>query len=95
MSGDQYNGLDGETSARTSNPVILNYSKTVRDPVQGDICLLKEEIAIIDTPEFQRLRHVRQLDMVYLVYPGAQHTRFEHSLGTLQRHRRHQQQPPA
>lgn len=55
----------------------------VRDPVHGDIQLTAEEVRILDTPEMQRLRGVRQLGTAYLVYPGAQHTRFEHSLGTL------------
>jgi HD superfamily phosphohydrolase len=55
----------------------------VRDPVHGDIHLTAEELAILDTPEMQRLRGVRQLGTAYLVYPGAQHTRFEHSLGTM------------
>jgi hypothetical protein len=55
----------------------------LRDPVHGDIYLTEEELSAIDTPEFQRLRGVRQLGAAYLVYPGALHTRFEHSIGTL------------
>ncbi|MBK9129803.1 MAG: HD domain-containing protein [Phycisphaerales bacterium] len=56
---------------------------TLRDPVHGDIELTAEEIAVIDTPEFQRLRGIKQLGTSYLVFPGATHTRFEHSIGTL------------
>jgi HD superfamily phosphohydrolase len=55
----------------------------IRDPVHGDIYLTSEEMRLLDTREMQRLRGVRQLGTAYLVYPGAQHTRFEHSLGTL------------
>jgi HD superfamily phosphohydrolase len=55
----------------------------VRDPVHGDVYLTSEELALLDTPQMQRLRGVRQLGTAHLVYPGAQHTRFEHSLGTL------------
>ena len=55
----------------------------LRDPVHGDIELTREEIAVIDTPEFQRLRGIKQLGTAYLVFPGAVHTRFEHSIGTL------------
>ncbi len=55
----------------------------VRDPVHGDIYLTHEEMAVLDTPQMQRLRGVKQLGAADLVFPGARHTRFEHSIGTL------------
>lgn len=55
----------------------------VRDPVHGDVYLTHEELALLDTPEMQRLRGIKQLGTAYLVYPGALHTRFDHSIGTL------------
>ena len=61
---------------------MLRYDTIIRDPVHGDIPLTKEEMSIIDTEEMQRLRNVRQLGATYLIYPGAQHSRFEHSIGT-------------
>lgn len=54
----------------------------IRDTIHGDIMLSHEEMAVVDTPEFQRLRYIHQLGTSYLVFPGAHHTRFEHSLGT-------------
>jgi hypothetical protein len=55
----------------------------LRDPVHGDVYLTHEELAVLDTPEMQRLRGVKQLGTAYLVYPGAVHTRFDHSIGVL------------
>jgi uncharacterized protein len=55
----------------------------LRDPVHGDIELSRDELRLCDTPEFQRLRGIKQLGSASLVYPGAVHTRFEHSIGTL------------
>ena len=57
---------------------------TVRDAVHGDIALSAEEAAVMDTLEFQRLRRIKQLGTSDLIYPTAVHTRFDHSLGTLQ-----------
>jgi uncharacterized protein len=55
----------------------------VRDPVHGDVYLTHEELRVLDTREMQRLRGVKQLGSAYLVFPGAVHTRFDHSIGTL------------
>lgn len=60
--------------------------KVFRDPVHNLIGFDKERDALvlelIDTPQFQRLRNIRQLGVTSLVYPGATHTRFSHALGT-------------
>jgi HD superfamily phosphohydrolase len=53
----------------------------IRDPVHGFIDFDARERKAIDTACMQRLRAIKQLAMTYLVYPGTQHTRFEHSLG--------------
>lgn len=55
--------------------------EVVRDPLWNTIRLDPAAVQIIDTPEFQRLRLIRQLGLAYLVYPGATHTRFDHALG--------------
>ncbi len=59
----------------------MSESRSVRDPIHGFIRLTGEEADIVATPPFQRLRGVRQLAFANLVYPGALHTRFEHTLG--------------
>ena len=58
-------------------------TREFRDPVHGLIRLTDQEVNIIDQLPFQRLRRIKQLAMAHLVYPGALHTRFDHSLGTL------------
>ncbi|MBE3595154.1 MAG: HD domain-containing protein [Candidatus Carbobacillus altaicus] len=59
--------------------------KTIRDPVHNLIQFSEKDesiiLRLIDTPEFQRLHHIRQLGLSFLTYPGATHTRFSHSLG--------------
>lgn len=54
-----------------------------RDPIHGFIEVSELELKIIDSPQFQRLRNIKQLATTYLVYPGAEHTRFGHSLGVM------------
>jgi hypothetical protein len=55
----------------------------IRCPVHGFIKLNDWEKTIISQPAFQRLRRVRQLSWTDYIYPGAMHTRFEHSLGVM------------
>ena len=55
--------------------------KAIRDPIWGYIYTPDEILELVDTEDFQRLRNISQLGHVYLVYPGARHSRFEHSLG--------------
>ena len=54
-----------------------------RDPIHGFIDVSAEELKIIDSVPFQRLRNIKQLATTYLVYHGAEHTRFGHSLGVM------------
>jgi len=53
------------------------------DPIHDFVRVYTTELQIIDNPIFQRLRRIRQLSGAHLTYPGAQHTRFEHSLGVM------------
>ncbi|WP_123624499.1 HD domain-containing protein [Halorubrum sp. CSM-61] len=55
--------------------------KAIKDSVHGHVRLGDLAAELVDTPAFQRLRHIKQLSTVRLVYPSANHTRFEHSLG--------------
>jgi hypothetical protein len=67
----------------------LRKPKLFRDPVHDTIALPQEApgdrllITLLDTPEVQRLRRIRQLGLTSVVYPGAEHSRFQHSLGVL------------
>ena len=53
------------------------------DPIHDFVNVYDRELEIIDSPAFQRLRRIKQLAGAHLTYPGAQHTRFEHSLGVM------------
>lgn len=60
----------------------MSFRKIINDPVYGFITIDDELIArIIAHPFYQRLRHIHQMAMAHLVYPGAVHTRLHHSLG--------------
>jgi uncharacterized protein len=59
----------------------MSYGLEIRDPIHGFIYREAKEKKIVDTGVFQRLRLLKQLALANLVYPGAMHTRFEHSLG--------------
>ena len=58
-------------------------AKEIRDSIHGSIKLDELELSLLDTPEMQRLRRIKQLGFTYLAYPSATHTRFEHSLGVM------------
>jgi len=56
---------------------------SIHDPVHGTIEVTPAEIKLIDSRPFQRLRHVKQLGFSELAFPGATHSRYAHSLGTM------------
>ena len=70
-------------------PELLESGLVVRIPTTENITLTRRVEKIVDSQQFQRLRKVRQLSLTHLVYPGATHTRFEHSLGVYQLVRRY------
>lgn len=55
----------------------------IREPVHQTVSFSDEEAKIVDHPIFQRMRHIRQIGLSYLVYPGATHDRFTHMLGAM------------
>ncbi|XP_029912428.1 deoxynucleoside triphosphate triphosphohydrolase SAMHD1-like [Myripristis murdjan] len=55
--------------------------KVFNDPIHGHMEIHPLLVKFIDTPQFQRLRNIKQLGAAYYVYPGASHNRFEHSIG--------------
>ncbi|XP_030623579.1 deoxynucleoside triphosphate triphosphohydrolase SAMHD1-like [Chanos chanos] len=61
--------------------ISAEHMKVFNDPIHGHIEIHPLLVRIIDTPQFQRLRHIKQLGGTYLVFPGASHNRFEHCIG--------------
>lgn len=55
----------------------------IRDPIHGAIEITPDERALVDTPQYQRLRNVKQLGFADLAFPGATHTRYAHGLGAM------------
>lgn len=62
----------------------MNKRKIINDPVYGFINIYSDLVFdLIEHPYFQRLRRIKQLGLTHFVYPGANHTRFQHGLGTI------------
>ncbi len=62
----------------------MNKKKIINDPLYGFITIKSHLLfEIIEHPYFQRLRHIKQLGLTDLVYPGAMHNRFQHALGAM------------
>lgn len=63
---------------------MAKYIHEIRDPIHNFIHIDSNEREVLDSRPFQRLRYIHQLGLTYLVYPGATHRRFEHSLGVME-----------
>lgn len=61
----------------------IEFIGKIRDSLHKTVCFTKYEKVIIDRPEFQRLRRIRQTGFIDYIFPGATHSRFEHSLGAM------------
>ena len=74
--------LDHYTEKLKAAPSI-SVGKDINDSVWGTIAVTPAEYLLLDSPVFQRMRRIKQLGCVHWVYPGAVHSRFEHTLGVL------------
>lgn len=63
---------------------MSKYIHEIRDPIHVFVRLDSDERSVLDSRPFQRLRHIHQLALTYLLYPSATHRRFEHSLGVME-----------
>lgn len=84
---DSVKGLASKVAAFTEEflgkPEIPRSVKVIHDAIWGTQRLHEHEVALVNTPLFQRLRRLHQTGFAYLTYPSTTHTRFEHSLGVL------------
>lgn len=62
---------------------LVDFIGKIRDPLHNTIPFSRWEKIIMDMPEFQRLRRIRQTSFIHYVFPGATHSRFSHSLGAM------------
>ena len=76
-------GHDGPPLSRQAVRPTGERTTTIRDSLYDRITLGAREVALLGTPEFLRLDGIKQLGFVSRVWPGAKHSRFEHSLGVL------------
>ncbi len=81
--GDYGTGHIGPFHGRSIRAKRAIYPHVVRDPIAGDIRITELEYRALNTKEMQRLRWIRQLGLTNLVYPGADHSRLSHSIGTV------------
>ncbi|KAL5636735.1 hypothetical protein ACGC1H_000640 [Rhizoctonia solani] len=72
---------DTELPSSQASITLEGYPRAYKDPVHDYVELPAALSCIVDTPQFQRLRELKQLGSAYYVFPGAAHNRFEHSLG--------------
>jgi HD superfamily phosphohydrolase len=72
-----------EDIAKLPNLPRLEWAQVIRDPIWREIPITEVEKKIIQTESFYRLRGIKQLSFAYLAFPGAVHSRFEHSLGVM------------
>src|SRR6266568_756449 len=74
-------GFDQEYVDSLPHGPSAGRSKFIKDKVWGMMEFGPDELSIIDSPLLQRLRTISQLGLTFLTYPGAEHSRFVHTLG--------------
>ena len=79
--GCPLNSEKGYKDPRSRQGIMNGRDRVIRDEIHRDILVPASHAAIIDTPEFQRLRTIQQLSTCEYVFPAATHNRFAHSLG--------------